>query len=887
MNKLTSSSWQWLLAILALLNLCSLTFATPYWTSEDYQKSLLLLDGMPNKIPLYQTPALSTYSYMFEYFQICQFLNHWQVADSLNPNYGGMIEGEGPVSTIIETDNTQESIRVWSRYAELTGDLELYRHNIQAAWHYVMHYPAYSEEGGDSDYYRVHNCGWALIAQMKYLEVYGDATYTQYADSCARYLQTHQLNFNNPNPFYQLLHPLVAGWAAGTLYWYGEYTGVQSYQDSALAIADRVIHWVEQDPNRLNTTEAWALSAGTAMWGICNSRFVQDPAYGQTWLGTYASYLETYQATGQWNNSWNVWYAHAYYYMHDITGNNLFHNRAVSIVDTLLDMDTDDDGGIMATSTDPNTYDQTWVSCYLDWMGIDKIIDSLSENDAGVLAFLSPRDTLPHMVGEPIQVTILVGNFGTSSLGNVPVGVSGAYSASTTTNLPLGGIDTITFSPTWTPQSAGNFTLTAYTNLTGDQNPSNDTLTISVNIIGRGAIAGRVYDANSQDGLAAAIKFYHHLYPPEQPIDSTTSDSTSGNYSIQLPVGVYRVVAIPESPYTMREWNDISVPLSDTTNLDMSLIPAPLLLVNDDSNGLFENFYTEPLQELGIDTYVWNTSQIGSPGDALLEFPNVIWYTGNDSIQPITPQDITDLEAYLDAGGHLLLTGQDIETSLEGTVFVVTYLHASLGAYEVSQRLLNGVEGDPISNEMMVLLTGSGGAQNQSSPGVISAESGGVEFLYYNSTPPLPGAVRYENSTYKSIVMTFGLEAASGMAGTNSRQEILERIIVWFDPEFSTPEFAVPVPITMSLGQNYPNPFNATTVIPFRNISHSPVSLIIYNLLGQRVKVLLKSEPLAVGNHRFIWDGCDESGQSVSSGLYLYQIQTDEYSSARKLVVLH
>jgi hypothetical protein len=886
MKKPQSFIWQWFLAILVFLNLCSLVFATPYWTPEDYQKSLLLRDSMPNKIPQFQTPALSTYSYLFEYFQICQFLNHWQVADSLNPNYGGMIEGEGPASGIIETDNTQESIRVWSRYAELTGDLELYRHNIQAAWHYVMNFPAYNEEGGDSDYYRVHNCGWALIAQMKYLDVYVDTTYTQYANTCARYIQAHQLNFNDPNPFYQQLHPLVAGWAAGTLYLYGEYTGTQSYIDTALVMADRVIAWIEANPNRLNNNEVWAMSGGTAMWGICNSRFLDNPSYGQTWLAAYGGYMDPYQATGQWNNSWNVWYAHAYHYMFDITGNNLFHYRAVSIVDTLLNMDTDNDGGIMATSTDPDTVDQSWVSCYLDWMGIDKIIDSLSEHDAGVIAFLSPRDTLPRMVGEPIQITILVGNLGTTSLGNVPVGVSGAYTASANANLPLGGIDTVTFSPNWIPQSAGTFSLTAHTNLTGDQNPSNDTLTISVNIIGRGTLAGRVYDTNTSNGIEATLLFYHNLYPPEQPLDSTTSDSITGNYNIQLPVGQYRIVAIPEYPYTPREWNDISVLLNDTTNLDMPLIPAPLLLVNDDSNGLFANYYTDPLQTLGIDTYVWNISQIGAPGDALQEFPNVIWYSGNASGQVLTAEDISHLEDYLDDGGNLLLTGQDLEASLTGTTFVNNYLHAQIGDSSVNSHQLNGVSGDPISNGMSLLLVGSGGAQNQNTPGEVPAISGGVECFHYNSNPPISGAVRYDNGTYKSVVMTFGLEGVSGMAGTNSRQEILERILVWFNPEFSAPDLAYHLPTSMYLGQNYPNPFNATTVIPFQNTSNSPVSLVIYNLLGQRVKVLLRNKMMVAGNYRLLWDGRNESGQPVSSGLYLYQAQTDKYSSTRKLVVL-
>jgi hypothetical protein len=887
MKKPPSFARQWGLLAFAILSSFSAVFATPYWTPEDYQRSLALRDWARSVTPSYQTPALESYSYIHEYFQICQFLSRWQVSNPSNPNYGGEIEGEsGPVANIVETDNTQESIRVWSRYAELSGDMELYRHNIEAAWQYVMNFPAYNEEGGDSDYYRVHNCGWALIAQVKYLDVYGDATYTQYADSCARYLQTHLLNFNNPNPFYQLLHPLVTGWAAGTLYLYGEYTGVQSYVDSALVMADRVIHWIEADPNRLNTTEVWAMSAGTAMWGICSSRFQEDPTYGQTWLSIYGGYLDPYQASGQWNNSWNVWYAHAYHYMHDITGSSLYHYRAVSIVDTLLAMDTDNDGGIMATSTDPDTIDQTWVSCYLNWMGIDKIIDSLAEHDAGVLAFLSPRDSLPYMVGNPIEITVVIGNQGTSSLGTVPVNISGAYTGSSTASLPLGGIDTITFSPTWIPQSAGELTLFAYTGLVGDQNPSNDTLSITVTVIGRGTLAGRVYDANTQEGIEANLLFYHNLYPPEQPIDSTVTDSISGDYSILLPVGEYRVVMVPEVPYSGREWDSIQVSLGDTTELDAALTPAPLVLVDDDQGANLESYYTEPLQALGIDTYIWDVAQRGSPDDALQEFPHAIWFTGNSSGQAITSGDIQHLEEFLDGAGNLLLTGQDLETSLEGTAFAAEYLHTQIGAHEVTGRMLNGVAGDPISNGISLFILGGGGAQNQYTPGEVLATSGGVEFLYYNMVPPRPGAVRFDNGSYKSMVMTFGLEGVSGSAGTNSRQEILQRILGWFDPEFQVPEPGDPAPVTFSLGQNYPNPFNATTVIPFQNEMQSKVTLVIYNLLGQRVKELLRGNEMAPGMHRLVWDGRNEAGVSVASGIYLYRIQMDKFVNARKLLVL-
>jgi hypothetical protein len=880
---------RWAICISLWLGIWSAALATPYWTEEDYQRSLALSFGPPTfeTVPPSEAPALDSYSYLFEYFQICHFLSLWQVADPGSPNYGGMIEGEtGPVAQIVETDNTQEAIRVWCRYAQMTGDLELYRHNIEAAWTYTMNYPAYSEEGSDSDYYRVHNCGWALIAQMKYLDIYGDATYTQYADSCAHYLQTHLLNFNHPNPFYQRLHPLVTGWAAGALYLYGEYTSNQSYINSALQMADQVISWVEADPSRLSTTEVWAMSAGTAMWGICNSQFREDPAYGQTWLATYGSYLDTWQATGEWNNSWNVWYAHAYHYMYDITADETYHEQAVSNVDRLLAMDTDNDGGIMATATDPDTIDQTWVSCYLNWMGIAKIIDGLEDRDAGIIAVLEPDTSHPYMAGDQITVMVIAGNLGNDSLGSVPVGVSGEYSASAFANLPQGGVDTVTFSPPWIPQSNGAFPLTAYTGLIGDQDPSNDSVTINIVVLAQSAIAGRVYDSFTQEGIEATLLFYHNMYPSGEPFDSTTSDPITGNYQASVLTGEYRIVVEPVSPYTEREWSGVEVQGGDTTIFDVALIPAPTILVDDDAGGSYENWYLSPLENMGVDTYYWNVASDGSPGNALQDFRVAIWMTGSATGITLTSNDIASLVEYLDTGGNLLLTGQDLELSLEGTAFLSDYLHGEIGAYSIGNRLLNGVSGDPVSGGLSLLIAGAGGAQNQVTPGVVSAVTGGIEIYHYDSTPPASGAVRYDNGDYKSVVMTFGLEGASGVAGTNTIQDALESILMWFDPELPAPTAKSPIPQVFSLDQNYPNPFNMSTMIPFQTSQQSTVSLTIYNLLGQRVRTLLGRQETAPGIHRVVWDGLSDAGLPVSSGVYFYRLNSEQFSNSRKMVVL-
>ena len=93
------------------------------------------------------------------------------------------------------------------------------------------------------------------------------------------------------------------------------------------------------------------------------------------------------------------------------------------------------------------------------------------------------------------------------------------------------------------------------------------------------------------------------------------------------------------------------------------------------------------------------------------------------------------------------------------------------------------------------------------------------------------------------------------------------------------------VPQAFSLAQNAPNPFNSNTVIRFALPQPSQVELTIYNLLGQPVAVLAQG-PSAAGTFSVRWDGRDQTGRAVTSGVYLYQLRAGEYTEVRKLLLL-
>ncbi len=93
------------------------------------------------------------------------------------------------------------------------------------------------------------------------------------------------------------------------------------------------------------------------------------------------------------------------------------------------------------------------------------------------------------------------------------------------------------------------------------------------------------------------------------------------------------------------------------------------------------------------------------------------------------------------------------------------------------------------------------------------------------------------------------------------------------------------LPDEFALHQNYPNPFNPTTLIRYDLRDNVQVSLRIYNLLGQEVRTLV-NEFQGAGSQQALWDGLDNKGNTVPSGIYIYQIEAGSFVHARKMVML-
>lgn len=91
--------------------------------------------------------------------------------------------------------------------------------------------------------------------------------------------------------------------------------------------------------------------------------------------------------------------------------------------------------------------------------------------------------------------------------------------------------------------------------------------------------------------------------------------------------------------------------------------------------------------------------------------------------------------------------------------------------------------------------------------------------------------------------------------------------------------------VNFVLHQNYPNPFNPVTRIDYDVGANILVKLQIFNLLGEEVRTLVNRQQPA-GNHQVQWDGRDNSGRRLASGIYLYRLQAGGFVTTKKLIVL-
>ena len=157
---------------------------------------------------------------------------------------------------------------------------------------------------------------------------------------------------------------------------------------------------------------------------------------------------------------------------------------------------------------------------------------------------------------------------------------------------------------------------------------------------------------------------------------------------------------------------------------------------------------------------------------------------------------------------------------------------------------------------------------------------------------PLFSAMHSENFTLNSGFFTSNASANNHyfLKGAFSYHGgITESNSFWlmpFPPEFyEGVDLDFNQPISTRLDQNYPNPFNPKTTIGFTLAASGNVKVVIYNLLGEVVRVL-KDDFITPGYYQVQWDGRDVNGGNVCSGVYFYTLESTQFSEKKKMIML-
>jgi Zn-dependent metalloprotease len=283
---------------------------------------------------------------------------------------------------------------------------------------------------------------------------------------------------------------------------------------------------------------------------------------------------------------------------------------------------------------------------------------------------------------------------------------------------------------------------------------------------------------------------------------------------------------------------------------------SAVLLVDDDPADDYSAFYEEPLEELGNRPNLWTTRITGELSfNPLLGFDSVMWFCGDGaSDATLSEADQDAIAAYLEQGGKLFLTGQNIAEDISSSDFFGNYLKSEFDSPNAGVPLADGAEGSALTADWHLFFTGTGGANNWYSPDAIHALGGADDVLFYAGSG-FGAGVLYD-AEYKLLYLPFNFEGVTGAEDTSTRLECLRDVLEFF-------EIPVGIHAVDLNGRAEPN----GNLLTWRLVGADAklASVRVYRLAEDDRLVSLTDDPLVTVD-RFL----DKSAQS--NGLYRYRM---------------
>ncbi|MDZ7319384.1 MAG: T9SS type A sorting domain-containing protein, partial [candidate division KSB1 bacterium] len=341
--------------------------------------------------------------------------------------------------------------------------------------------------------------------------------------------------------------------------------------------------------------------------------------------------------------------------------------------------------------------------------------------------------------------------------------------------------------------------------------------------------------------------------------------------------------------------------MSEVLAARVSAQPSSVLVVNGfdrmSTGSNTKNYvvpYAKALAKLGLNFDSCSNEVVAQNQINLKNYAIVIWLLGEESTanQTFSSQEQTVVRSYLENGGNLFVSGAEIGWDLDyynnGRSFYQNYLKAKYVTDDANVYQCSGVPGTIFEGLAGITFDdGNHGTYNVDYPDGMEAMGGSRVCLNYDGTS-YHAAIQYEgifgasSRPGKLVHLGFPFET---IYPESDRDRVMERVINFFGRRTAAANSEQPAQIHFTLCQNYPNPFNSVTVISYQLPASCRVELGIFNLLGEKVRTLI-DDIQTEGWHQLSWDGTNNRGEALASGVYLYQLRIENHLEMRRMMLL-
>ena len=285
----------------------------------------------------------------------------------------------------------------------------------------------------------------------------------------------------------------------------------------------------------------------------------------------------------------------------------------------------------------------------------------------------------------------------------------------------------------------------------------------------------------------------------------------------------------------------------DQQDFELLLGIPEIVLIDDDgaTSGAsdYQAYFTDALEAAELVHAVWDLGERALPDlDWLDDFQSIIWFSG-DNPAPLNESSTLLISDYLDGGGNILMTGQNMASGdLTVENFLIDYFAVDLNADDISTPNVYGDPGHDFFDVNYRYAIGTHhAANNQIASDSYHILEGGSSIYMYPLLGGVSCGVSVKNQTYSSLMLGFGLEALTHFSSDadNSRGEMIARLLEWMrSPATSTIERSLLVPETLGISSSYPNPFNPAIQFDINVSTGEKGILHIMNIRGGLVETI-------------------------------------------------